>query len=368
MIVKLFHTLPGENRTSSEVYAQQLSEAIARLNEPEFVITHMRASSQFRNALSGSTLGSRLGGWADRYVRYQANCLGKSADVNHILDHGYAHLAFSLGPSHCVVSFHDALLLKLHAGEIPGMTSRPALTIAGHRLSLEALKECGQIIVPSQQTRDDLVRFVSCNPERVNVVPLAPAEQFRVSKPPHTRDANDPVRILSIGHTGPSKNVETILKVVDLVKTELGANVRLVRVGTPFTAAQRNLANQLKIADSIEYRGEPEFSELPAIYASCDLLLMPSHYEGFGLPVVEAMASGVPVVSSNAGSLPEVVGDAGFMADPQDVSSFAKAIGRIITDPHHRNAQIEQGIARVKKYSWEATAQATLAVYRKLQD
>jgi glycosyltransferase involved in cell wall biosynthesis len=367
MIVQFIHTLPGENRTSSEVYARLLSDALEGLNEPGLVIRHKRAGSRLRNALAGSRPASRLGGWADRYVAYQANCLRRAADVNHIPDHGYAHLAFSLGPRRCVVSFHDALLLKLHAGEIPGMKIRPRVTISAHRLSLAALKRCAHILVPSQQTKDDLLRFVRCDPSRVTMTPLAPAEQFRVKTPSRKEHIDESVRILSIGHTGASKNIETILRVFARVVSELGPKVTLVRVGPPFTAAQRLFANGLNIEGQIEFLGEPDFADLPAIYTSCDVLLMPSHYEGFGLPVVEAMASGVPVVTSNAGSLPEVVDGAGFMADPLDITAFAGEIIRIASDSDHRNAMAERGIARAKDYTWEATARATLNVYRKVQ-
>jgi len=368
LIVQIVHTLPGEHRTSSEVYTRQLSHALADLNEPGLVIRDRRASSRFRNTLAGSQLASRLGGWADRYITYQANCLVRSADVNHITDHGYAHLALSLGPRRCVVSFHDALLLKLHAGEIPGMKIRPSITISGHRLSLAALKRCAQIIVPSRQTRDDLIRFVNCDPALVTITPLAPAEQFRVKTPTRSEHVDDSLRILSIGHTGASKNIETILRVVALVATELGPKVMLVRVGPAFTAQQQALASSLNLANRIDYKGEPDFSDLPAIYASCDLLLMPSHYEGFGLPVVEAMASGIPVVTSTAGSLPEVVGGAGFMADPEDASAFAEEIIRLASDTAHRSEMAERGIARSKEYSWEATARGTLDVYGKVQN
>jgi glycosyltransferase involved in cell wall biosynthesis len=366
MKVRLFHTLPGEGRTSSEVYTSLLAGALQELGDPDLELSHMTSSSRVRDALATTRITARLGGLADRYLTYQLRCTANSAAVNHIVDHGYAHLAFSLRPGRCVVSFHDALLLKLRAGEIPGMPGRPAVTVTGQMFSLAALRKCAQVITPSQSSREDLIRFAGYDPERITVIPLAPDDQFRTGSDGPARGDSESIRILSIGHSGPVKNLETTLKVVAAVAAVLGPKVTLVRVGQPFTPQQQRLIDALKIRDNIEYRGEPGFSDLPAIYASADLLLMPSHYEGFGLPVVEAMAGGVPVVASNAGSLPEVAGDAAFLAEPRDTAAFAQAVVRIVTDDVHRLDLTNRGLTRSQQFTWESTARATLEVYRKV--
>ena len=108
-------------------------------------------------------------------------------------------------------------------------------------------------------------------------------------------------------------------------------------------------------------------NDLPHYYSNASLLAYPSLYEGFGLPVLEAMACGCPVITSNTSSLPEVVGDAAIMVDPYDVDALAKAMREVLTNAGLRKTMIERGLAQAKKFSWEKTAEETLEVYEKVE-
>jgi glycosyltransferase involved in cell wall biosynthesis len=103
--------------------------------------------------------------------------------------------------------------------------------------------------------------------------------------------------------------------------------------------------------------------ELVAAYGQADVLVMPSWYEGFGLPVLEAMACGLPVVAANRASLPEVVGDAGLLVEPDDLDGIAGAVTRIVADPALRADLRQRGLKRASEFTWERTAERTLAVY-----
>ena len=143
-----------------------------------------------------------------------------------------------------------------------------------------------------------------------------------------------------------------------------GLDVRLVRVGRALEGAEGALAEKLDLRDAIVELGAVADGDVPALYNAVDLLLFPSHYEGFGWPPLEAMASGTPVVCSRAGSLDEVVGDAALTADPEDVDTLTWHAAAALTDPGVRGALIERGLARAREFSWDRAAEQMIGVYR----
>jgi glycosyltransferase involved in cell wall biosynthesis len=128
------------------------------------------------------------------------------------------------------------------------------------------------------------------------------------------------------------------------------------------------LISRLRIGDRVRHLGMLPAEELPRVYRAADLLLMPSFYEGFGLPVLEAMACGTPVVASDGGSLPEVVGDAGLLAAPTDIDGLVGAAVRVLTDPQLRDDLRRRGIDRARAFTWDRTAAATSAVYKSVYE
>jgi alpha-1,3-rhamnosyl/mannosyltransferase len=288
--------------------------------------------------------------------------------INHVVDHGYGHLAFTLDPSRTVVTFHDALLFRAAAHEIPGVEPFPRVTLWGQRYSMAAIVRVAAVITPSEASRRDFLRFASYDEHRVHVVPLGVSDAFASQGRDHVpeRQAGDPFRILHAGHCGPSKNIEALVQALPLIARQLEHPVRLVKVGLPFSSSQRALISQLRVDDSIEHLGFVDSSVLPRIYASCDVLVLPSRYEGFGLPVLEAMAAQIPVIASRAGALPEVVGDAGVLVDPDDVGGLADAVVAILTDDTRRRQLVQRGADRARGYTWDRTASLTLDVYHRV--
>jgi len=128
----------------------------------------------------------------------------------------------------------------------------------------------------------------------------------------------------------------------------------------------RRKAAELGLEDNVVFLGEVAEADVPALYAGAELFLFPSLYEGFGLPVLEAMACGTPVVCSNTSSLPEIVGEAAITFDPVDVAEMAGAIAKALADEGLRREMVEQGLAQASKFSWERTARKTLALYREV--
>ena len=371
MKVCLFRTILGEGRTSSEVYASALASGLRRIVKNRAEVSQWAPAGRWRRASGRVRPLARLAGYIDRYVSYQWQVRGQDADVNHIVDHGYGHLAFSLDPRRTVVTFHDAMLLKLQARELP-TDAYPWFTMRGHSLSLAAIRRVARVIAASESSRADLLRLGGCPPERVRVVPHAVSGLFRPPVEPRADNgkvpSDRPVRILHVGHCGPYKNIEAILRSIPPVSRRLGHRVVFTKVGGPFTKDQRAMIARLGIQEQVQHLGMVPLADLPRAYVEADILLMPSLYEGFGLPALEAMACGTPVITSNQGSLPEVVGDAGLLVEPQDIEGIAAAVERVLTDAVLRAKLRRRGLERARIFTWERTARETLAVYEEIHE
>jgi glycosyltransferase involved in cell wall biosynthesis len=303
--------------------------------------------------------------YAQRYLAYQWSVRDGDGTIDHIVDHGYGHLAFSLDGRRTVVTVHDTILLKLAAGELPG--PRPGWTILGHRLSLRGIRRAARVLTDSEATRKDFLRFTGSDPARVVTVPLGISPHFQPGPdrgPDPDGVATRPLRILHVGHTGFYKNIEGILRAIPPISRTVGRPVVFVKAGTPFTAGQRQLIGELGIGTQVEHLGMVPEAQLPGVYREADLLLMPSWHEGFGLPALEAMACGTPVVVSDRGSLPEVVGEAGLIVNPQDDVQLVYGVVRALTDGRLRAELRQRGVDRVRSFTWDRTARQTLAHYR----
>jgi glycosyltransferase involved in cell wall biosynthesis len=360
--VRLFHTLPADHRVSSEVYAGELTSALHRIAGGDLKVTHCTPPGVVHRAIPGPAFAARFAGYVDHYAGYPWHARRDAADVLHIVEHGYAHLALRLPAKRTVVTFHDAMLMKLKAHELP-VAAYPRMSILANRLNLAGIARVARVIAVSEDSRKDLLRFTNCDPARVVVVPEGVGPQFRPCGPAHVRPAGAPLRILHVGHCGFYKNVEAVLRALPLIAGRLGRPVELVKVGGGFTSEQRALISRLRIGDRVRHVGMVPAAELPGVYRSADVLLMPSLHEGFGLPVLEAMACGTPVVASDAGSLPEVVGEAGLLVHPTDIDGLADASVRVLSDPALRDELRRRGIERAGAFTWDRAAAATLNVY-----
>ncbi len=179
-----------------------------------------------------------------------------------------------------------------------------------------------------------------------------------------------PRYVLAVGTLEPRKNLTTLLAAFARLRRngEVDADLRLVLAGArgwleePIFATVRSLG----LEDAVRFTGFVDDDDLPAVYSGAALFVFPSLHEGFGLPLLEAMACGVPVVTSNVSSMPEVAGDAATLVDPRDGEGLAAAIGRLLRDEALRDRLREAGIARARQFSWEATARRTLDAYASL--
>jgi glycosyltransferase involved in cell wall biosynthesis len=238
-----------------------------------------------------------------------------------------------------------------------------------------ALKKADAIITDSQCSKKDIVKLTGINSSKIHVVYLAAGEQFQKLetgdwKSEIIRKYSLPDKfLLYVGDVTWNKNLPRLL---DAIK-ELG--IPLVMIGKSLASenydrdnpwnADLNRVNELVKGDANIIRlGFVEMDELVKIYNLAVALIMPSLYEGFGLPILEAMACGCPVITSKEGSLPEVAGDAAFYVAAYDIDNLTKGIEKVFNDKDLQANLIKDGLGQVKKFSWKKTAQETFRVYK----
>ena len=234
------------------------------------------------------------------------------------------------------------------------------------------LRAADRVIAISASTKRDALRVYGLDDSRVTVVYAGVRASFRPA-PSAARAAvaqkhNLPARfILALGTIEPRKNLVTLLEAYRWLKTR-GLGLKLVVAGRVGWLAQATLQRlrSLGLEGEVLLPGYIPDEDLPALYSAAALLAYPSLYEGFGLPVLEALACGTPVVCSDASSLPEVAGDAALMVNPLDVAAWGQAITRVLADEDLREEMRIKGLAQAARFSWERAAQETLAVYGSL--
>ncbi len=260
-----------------------------------------------------------------------------------------------------VVTVHD-LAFRTHPRLFPPRWA--ALYRLGTR---RAARRADAIIVPSRSTAGDLMRYSKADPERVHVVPLAASLPASETEPEETLRRLKVPRpfILFVGTLEPRKNLPRLVHAYRRAVATGGFRHALVLAG-PMGWRSEALIRELRGPGPGEVilTGRASGSALDALYRSADLFVYPSLYEGFGLPVLEAMARGVPVITSTVSSLPEVAGEAAFTVNPESVPGLAHAIERLLADPAEADRLSRAGLARAGQFSWERTAEATMDVYR----
>jgi glycosyltransferase involved in cell wall biosynthesis len=266
------------------------------------------------------------------------------AHFQHALPLGYS------GPS--VVTVHD-----LSFERDPSLM-RPRDRLVFRTAVPRSARRASRVIVVSEQTKRDLIELADVTAERIVVVPNGVGAQFSPDGP----EANGQPYALVVGSLERRKDPLTAIEGFALLES---SDLRLVFAGPDRGdgSAAREAAARRGLEQCVEFKGHVPDEELAALYRGAECLVFPSRDEGFGLPLLEAMASGVPVVATRAGALPEIAGDAAILVEPGNPVELAGGIERALAD---RERLVAAGFVRVKQFSWAETAERTLAVYREL--
>ncbi len=306
--------------------------------------------------------------------RYPVRLAWPPADVYHLTGHTYAAaLVVSPPPGPTIVTVHDIGPFLFR--------DSPGLSGYGHRIhrwfdseAIHALANVDQILSVSEWTRRTLIESAGLPEERITVTPLGVDHtQFRPFQVPQAfreRYALPDGRpfLVYVGNDEPRKNLETIWRALPIIR-QVVPEVVLLKVGpssVPFRRlGMRQLANDLGIADAIRFIDDVPEADLPSFYNLADVVLIPSLYEGFGLPALEALACARPVVISSAPALIEVTGDAATVVEARDASGLATAAMDLLSDPAAAQERGRRGRERSMRFAWPLTVDRTIEVYRR---
>lgn len=237
-------------------------------------------------------------------------------------------------------------------------------------------RRAAAVIAPSLATKADLVNLLGVPEERVTCIPNGVGEEFTPFGPDsdrvqHVRDRYRlPKRFLfTVGAVEPRKNLVRLLHALHRVRAQRDtSDLLLIHAGPPGWLARdvQDTMAALKLHDAVRFLGYVDSEDLPGLYAASTVVVYPSLFEGFGLPVAEALACGMPVLTSNTSSLPEVGGDAAMLVDPTSIDAIADGITRLWTDDVLRAEMSRRGIVHAANYSWTRTARETAALYERI--
>jgi len=367
-----------ENWPSMDLVGEMLYENLQKNHAASFNV--IRLAPQLRRRFTrGQTVSGRFFNadrFMNRFMDYPraARRLRAEFDLFHVIDHSYGQLIHELPPERTIITCHD--LDTFQCLLEPAREPRSVLFRKMMSRTLRGFQQAALVVCPSAATRDQLVRYRLVAPERAVVVtngvhpscspganPIADREAERLL------GAAGGLEILHVGSTIPRKRVDVLLQIFGAVRKNFPA-ARLIRVGGAFTREQEQLVDQLGLAGAIVVLPQLERAVLASVYRRAALVLLPSEREGFGLPLVEALACGTPVVASDLPVLREVGGDAASYAPVAHVPAWTATIIELLREREQGTAQWAarraRGVERAGKFGWAEYANRMVELYRKI--
>jgi glycosyltransferase involved in cell wall biosynthesis len=366
-----------EQRTGTEGYSLYLIRSLLALDAGNDYILYFNATpqaglfAQQANACQRLIPFPRL--WT--HLRLSWEMARHAPDVLFVP----AHVLPLIHPRRSVVTIHDL-----------GYYREPDAHPSRQRAYLEwatryNAETATAIIADSQATKRDLVEILHTEPDKIHVIYLGVSDRFtpvtnpgELARVKMTYGIGGPY-ILYVGTLQPRKNLVRLLEAFSRVVRAVDEGYEEMNPYDPADPPHRlslvlagakgwwydevfRAVEQMDLVERVIFPGYVKGDDLPALYSGADLFVLPSLYEGFGLPVLEAMACGTPVVASNVSSLPEIVGDAGVLADPTDSGALARAMIRVLMDPARAADLRERGLVQVRQFTWDRCARETLGV------
>lgn len=352
-------------------YAESLARALLQRYPGRFAIFHNRDRGvhvlEGLEGVSTRTVQAgykpwRLAVWLGQLAHADFGRLVPDAELFHATE----HLLLPLRKVPTVLTVHDLIyhLFPQYHKRLNYLYLNAAMPLF--------VRRANAVIAISESSKRDLVRLYRVPPEKVSVVYEAAAPHFKPAAPERIalvrgRYALPECFMLTVGTIEPRKNLSRLLDALALVR-KTGADVKLVVVGKRGWLDEeffRRLEDHA-CRDSVQLLGHVPDDDLPCLYGAANLCIVPSIYEGFGLPVLEAMACGTPVACSRASSLPELGGDAALYFNPTSVEEMSAGVCRILRDESLRDGMRVRGLAQAGRFSWVRAAEETMAVYEKV--
>ena len=349
-----------------DIYARKLAE---HLDVPKLYSDIYQRSAELFNVSFFYPAALRAA-WQDQHF---VRMLNRQKGIVHLPNHHLGRYGFFLKVPY-IITVHDLIRyfdLKGHGTFIhrPNLRDRFYLS-----LDYRGIKKATRIIAVSQATKDDLVKHLGIAEERISVV--YEGIDHQLFKPTLVAHQSAPY-LLFVGSEHPRKNFIGLLKAFRNFKSKSGhrfKDLKLVKVGkaggaeAEFRKHTLQAVNELNIAGDVVFTDYVADEDLPAYYSGAECFILPSLYEGFGFPPLEAMACGCPVIVSNVASLPEVTGEAAIKVHPYHTYSLTRALEMVLTDERLRGELVAKGFERAKQFSWEKAAKETLNIYREVEE
>jgi len=358
-------TIARTNRMGSGMYARQLVDALRPIMGERLSPIDFRYATPVTQP---KTARDRLATLAHDIWWTQVATLGAA----HACDARLLHMPTMLAPVRSslpvVLTVHDLAIMRFP--EKFRLWHRTCVSFFLPRLA----RTVDAIVTGSEATKADLVDLLDVEPERVYVIPYGIGSNFAPLPIDHPRLAEVRARyrlprdyVISVGTIEPRKNLVRLLEAIKLLRSSGNglSELRLVHAGPIGWRADDvpRTATSLGLDEHVQFLGFVPDEDLAALYQLARASIYPSLFEGFGFPVLEAMATGCPVVTANCSSMPEVAGDAAVLVDPRSVESIADGIARVWSDDGLRRDLASRGLRRAAGYTWAATARQTLRLY-----
>ena len=282
-------------------------------------------------------------------------------DFFHIVDHTYAQLVHVLPAERAGVFCHDLDAFRCLLE--PARDRRPKWFRMLSRRILSGLQKAAIVFHSTAAMRDEIVRHGLIDPGRLVLAPYGVSPEFSLVGPSETDLGR---YLLHVGSNAPRKRIDTLLRVLAGLRQQI-PNLRLLKVGPPFTAGQQTMIGEYKLADAIVRREGLARTEIAALYRGAAALLLPSEAEGFGLPLIEALACGAPVVAGDLPALREVGGTAAEYAPVGDVEAWIAAVKRAMDQPRDLAAQSARS-RQAEQFDWHSHARVIHDAYLRLSN
>ncbi|MFS0555802.1 glycosyltransferase family 4 protein [Brevibacillus sp. 179-C9.3 HS] len=235
-----------------------------------------------------------------------------------------------------------------------------------------SVNEANRVIADSSQTKQDIMKLLHVPEEKIDVVYLAADPMFKPMSPLECEYVREryvlPGKyVLYVGTIEPRKNLMTLIRAFDKMKKRGHIEEKLVIVGAKGWKFSPifELMKECQLENDVIFLGYVNDEDLVSIYNGATSLVLPSVYEGFGLPLLEAMQCGIPVLGSNVSSIPEVIGDAGILVEPMDIDSWVDSIENVVSDKQLHQRLVSKSLERAAQFSWNKVAEQTIEVYNK---
>ncbi|MCS4191514.1 glycosyltransferase involved in cell wall biosynthesis [Salinibacter ruber] len=325
-------------------------------------------------------MGGQLGTLFLTQVLRAANVLRQPVDDNALQRADIYHSSYGRIPRQVrralpgrhILTVHDLTPLVLDSKYLP--SGQVGVT----RRIIDSVQADDWVITVSESTRDDLCERRPISPERVFVVPNAASPDLfypvvddeEIRRVRRKYDLPDQSYLLTLHSMAPHKNIPRLIASFNRMVRQQGiSDLSLVLaggLGRSLDDVLEDLEVEKEDLENVHFTGFVADEDLAALYSGAEAFVFPSLYEGFGLPVLEAMQCGCPVIASNTSSIPEIAGEAAILVDPHDEERLSESMWRVHTSPEKRKKMSERGMQKAKDYSWESRAKSILGVYEKI--